>query len=199
MHSAHTHGLGCAHPAGALRTGRAHNTESQHALGHVVARIGAVSWLCCSAHWPCHACTLPCREPPFDHDTKTVSRPNSCRSHCAPCHACARPYRRPCRNLLLPCRNAISQPCWSHIAIQTATPNHDIIFVSRLTRGQTMHARARRSPLRTSRPYRGSSWPYLKAISQRPAARPSACSAVSWHPWLRPAALCHDTICCIVT
>ena len=37
------------------------------------------------------------------------------------------------------------------------------------------------------------------AVSERPVARPSSCSAVSSPLGTCPAALCHNTICCIVT
>ena len=143
---------------------------------------------------------------PSGHDTKTVSRLNSCRAHYALCHERAQPYRRPCRSTLLPCRSAVSQHAAAvsqhagavsqrciaallrHIVTQTVAPDHDTKFVSQLTPWLGHHlARALLAPARKP----ALSWPLL-AVS-RPLL------AVSWPPAACPSALCHDTFHCIMT
>ena len=175
VHSAHTHGPGCAHAASVLRPGHAHNAMSQRTLAsypgkarpcheRVAARTGRVASRVVRAR--CHVVGRVS----YGHAVVSITIQILYRNtgpYRAPCRARARPYRRPCHSTLLPCSSAISQPCCAILRCKRWPPATIQFFVSRLTPSQAM--RARRLPLRAGRPCRG---PWLAVLWGRVAGPP---------------------------
>ena len=123
---------------------------------------------------------------PSGHDTKTISRPKSCRMSCRAC-CCA------CRSTLAPCRKALLRHIAAlllHIATQRTPPATIQHFYRDSPASQTV--RALSHVLVHGQPCRGPCWPCRGAVLQ-------GLLAVSWPPAANPSALCHDTIHCIVT
>ena len=157
---------------------------------------------CRSAHWSCHRpcrelCRAPCRRPSFTiqslyrNTTPYRAHRALCRARCSVCRSAP----ALCRKAL----GAVSQP----LACCVATPGRPPVTIQTilLRQNPTARLRSRTLPLalHVGRPCRRASWSYRRAMLQRRAARPSACSAVSRPLSVRSATLCQDTIFCIVT
>ena len=166
---AHPKDPGCAHTMRALRLGRVHSVVSWAVSQRALAVSQAVSLSRCRV-----ATLLP--SPP-GHDTKIVSRLNSCSAHCAPCRACYRACRSSMRRIVARCC-VVSQ--------------RSVVVLYHDTKHRIATHLASQAP-RSRRPIVSRAW---LAISQ-PYCMPQHALA---QPYCALAPLlCHDTICCIVT
>ena len=152
-------------------------------------RVMAAPWPCRSLwsalSWPCRRCVTARTRAlarlvaaPLGHDTSLYRNTTPCR---APCCACTTPYRS-----LYRCPYCDTN----------SAPSHHTIFVSRHSPypGHT-RTRAAACPARRS----AVSWPSDGRIVAQARPCRGRVLAVSWPLQLCPAALCHDTIHCIVT
>ena len=160
MHSAHTHGPGCAQVASALRPSLAHS---------------AVSWRTPTLY---HGQTRPCRRSVAARTGYVSGRVTRAR-----CRMAGPLPTAPCRASCLACRNAPA-PCHKalpshiaallcHITSQTVASSDEINFVSRLNPCQAMHARALPHALMRRPAVSWLCWPCRGAVSQ-------GLLAVSW-------------------
>ena len=102
---------------------------------------------------------------------------------------------RACRSAPMPCRRAlgtVSQPWMCCITTQRSPLSHDTMFCIATPPSQAMHARVLLNALLAGRSCRGLYHGPTKSCRGRGLA-------ISWPLQLCPAALCHDTIHCIVT